>query len=232
MPQKGAYRIAAGSGAAAVIAALGLTALARGAPNAPHAANDAQTPVVVTASTVSPTLANNFAVFDSSTSSAAESGVGGGESTTDAGMPPGGITNATAAAFGLVTSHTHFIPTSSGGVWVVPGSAGACMVVLVPMQQAGNGVPVTNCEAVQAILSSGMILETGSRTTRIVAALVPNGDATVSVTTANDKTAQLRVTQNIVETSVGNGVIHVSYSGANGQTTSRTFAAEPLRIEP
>lgn len=130
------------------------------------------------------------------------------------------------ARFGLDPSAIQRVDTSSGPVWIVPGTAGACVLAGQTSTTAEPvaGANFTGCSATASILANGLIVEAGDRSRNFVFGLAPNGDSSVTVTTPAGLRQQLPVVGNVVFANVPTGPMTVTLGNASGSQVSTQYA--------
>lgn len=131
-----------------------------------------------------------------------------------------------AARLGLDPSAIERVDTNSGPVWIVPGSAGACVLA---GQTANTAEPVaganfTGCSTTASILANGLFVRASDPSGNFVAGLAPNSDSSVTVTTPTGPAQTLPVSSNVVYAKVPSGPMTMTLGNASGSQVSTQYA--------
>jgi hypothetical protein len=103
------------------------------------------------------------------------------------------------SSYGLDPTRAQYVPIAGGrDVWLVPGTAGACMVVARYAPDLNRSLYSTICDS-DAGLASGKFwtLEMGPGQSQTIIGFVPNTNKAVTLTTGSGATVQAPVTNNL-----------------------------------
>lgn len=140
----------------------------------------------------------------------------------------------------LNPADTQYVQEGAASVWVVPGATGACMLartvlpVLTSTANSAAGVRPRSpwfeyCETAANIDSDGLVDSLGwSMTTpqgdtskgEVIASLVPDGNATIAVTSAAGDTALVPVENNIAVHTYPQGDVTMKFKNYRGEFVS------------
>lgn len=101
---------------------------------------------------------------------------------------------------------TEYVAGGDTGVWVVPGSNGACVVTETTDTSgplAGKSVDSGSCETTAAIMNEGLIAFVGEYGgAHRIFGLVPDGNTTVTLNFADGTAEEVPVTNNVVDAAI------------------------------
>lgn len=110
-----------------------------------------------------------------------------------------------------------YVKTQRTGVWVVPGSTGACLL--------DASADISACNSSARVSADGLIIGTGDPQSHEIGSLiglVPNGNSRVVVTSADGHSQAVPVTNNVYYAS-GSDLTAVTFDSAGGSTTKVTL---------
>lgn len=127
---------------------------------------------------------------------------------------------------------TQQVQTGAGRLWVIPGAGGACIVTLtVPGTNGpldGQSISYLNCNAADGITQRGLVA-IGSQPdgTDLIYGLVPDGNASVGLTTPTGAQSNVPVANNAIMATVPAGTSTLAFKNAAGSRVSVPYRGIP-----
>jgi hypothetical protein len=142
-------------------------------------------------------------------------------------LPAGFLTPQIVSQLQLDVSGTQFVQSGSAQLWVVPGAAGACVMMQIYYATgpfAGRRPGGGGCNTTAGVLQNGLVgFRQNPDGTTFVHGIVPDGNDDVTVTFADRSQQAVPVTSNVVAATFPTGPMTVSFLNANGVTVSLPY---------
>jgi len=135
---------------------------------------------------------------------------------------PAGILKRWEAVYQLNFSQTQVVTNGVAQLWIIPGAAGACVVT----NPAGGPIVYYDCNFTRGIMSNGLVMDglDPDGTDDTVSGLVPNGNASIDITSTTGAVQRAPVVDNVVTATVpADTSTTLAFRNANGGAVSLSY---------